>query len=125
MLKYLTCLILLFVFGACSVLGDSKHTFIKDNLYQDDLGNLYLKSRSNEEGAKPSDVWVDYGLCENCTYKNEKTSLKDFIDLETFKKDSSSFIDLEINYYSDKNYYYQEIIMADGGHVSITKKLPN
>jgi hypothetical protein len=106
----------------------TNYSFIKDNLYSDSEGNLYLKSRTREnfETGKWIDVWLKTVYCDTCWTPTENgwtdiTELKDFVDVNSFhlkKSDHEQGGDL----YEDKNYLYFHKWMADGGTITLMEK---
>jgi hypothetical protein len=103
-----------------------KYRLIKDNLYSDGKGALYLKSRTREhfETGKWIDVWIKTVYCDTCGTLTEDgwkdiTELKDFVDTNTWQYDTSNGYWTE---YIDKNYRYHHTHMADGGAISLESK---
>lgn len=150
MLKQISILII-FVFSQFSCSGNketasesSQYTLIRDNLYFDNSGNLYLKTvdRSLAEGGTAAenekqvkDRWLNIAYCETCkllfTGESKKqidnkppdgmTELRSVIDTATFRlAESNSTENLTI--YEDENYWYYHHIMADGGTITLALK---
>lgn len=101
----------------------SKYTLIRDNLYSDKAGNLYLKSVNNEDVKNKYDVWLNTVFCDTCQVATEEgiediTELKDVVDVKSFHLKST---DAEAGgvLYEDKNYLYFHKLMADGGTISL------
>ena len=108
--------ILLLVITACS---DGVHTLIRDDLYSDKNGNLYLKSENKEDVENKKDVWLTEVFCETC--EDDLHELKDFVDVATFQYDS--YLEQEdVRMYADKKYWYRHKRMADGGTISVEAK---
>ena len=104
----------------------TEYQLIRDNLYSDNGGNLYLKSRTRErfETGKWIDVWIKTVYCDSCWTPTEDgwkdiTELKDFVDTSTWVYDTTNGVWSE---YTDKNYRYHHTHMADGGTISLTAK---
>lgn len=122
MYKLLLFFPLLFLF-ACS---NNPYTLIKDNLYTDNKGNLFLQSKTLEhfDSGKEIDVWLKAVYCDTCGtltqegWMNEK-ELKDLVDIDTWHFDTSNGYWTE---YTDKNYRYHHTHMADGGQIVLMKK---
>jgi hypothetical protein len=114
----------LLFFFACS--SNNNYTLIKDNLYSDNKGNLYLKSSTNEnfDGGENIEVWLKEVYCDTCGtltqdgWKNLK-ELKDVVDTNTWHFDTSNGYWTE---YTDRNYRYHHTHMADGGQIELKKK---
>lgn len=100
-----------------------KYTHLKENLYADDAGNLYLKSVNNEDIDNKHNAWIHIAYCEHCHKHKENgwRDLKELIDLPTFRLDTILAEEL-VYIYSDKNYRYRHKLMADGGVISVEKK---
>ncbi len=118
MKKYFFYTYLLFLFG-CSNYNDLGYKVIRDNLYSDEKGYLYLKSENNEDIDSVYVVWLTTVYCQECRSKTESSSnfemeLHEIIDLESFHLDSIDG-ENEVTFYSDKNYKYRHKRMADGG----------
>ncbi len=104
-----------------------EYRLIRDDLYSDGKGDLYLKSVNNEdlEGGTQYDVWLTSVWCDTCWISTDDgwidTKLKDFVDTNSFRFDST---DLERggSIYVDKNYKYFHKWMADGGTISLIEK---
>lgn len=103
-----------------------EYTLINDNLYSDNEGNLYLKSRTQEhfETGKWIDVWIKTVYFDTCLTPTEKgcsdiAELKDFVDENTWQYDTSNGYWTE---YTDKKYRYHHTHMADGGTISLFSK---
>ena len=105
------------------------YELIKDDLYTDRSGNLYLKTINNEDfddngNLFPKDAWLKTVYCDSCWTPTESgwediTELKDFVDTLTWRYDTSSNYWTE---YTDKKYRYHHTHMADGGTISLMKK---
>ena len=104
------------------------YTLIRDNLYADNEGRLYLRSRAQEyfETGKWIDVWIKTVYCDSCWTPIEGgwkdiTELKDFVDINSFHLDRT---DKEQggDFYEDKKYRYFHKWMADGGTITLLKK---
>jgi hypothetical protein len=121
MTKYL--LIIFIVITACS---DGMHTLIRDDLFSDKNGNLYLKSVNNEDVENKKDVWLTDVYCDTCWKPahdglNGMMKLNNFVDIETFHFDS--YLEQEdVMIYADKKYRYRHKRMADGGVISVQAK---
>ncbi|WP_018344647.1 hypothetical protein [Cytophaga aurantiaca] len=107
---------------------NSKYSLIKDNLYRDAEGNLYLKSVNNEDidNHTKHDVWLKEVYCDTCWTPSEDgptdiTELKDFVDITTFHYDTT-YENEGVVIYADKKYLYRHKIMADGGTITVEKK---
>ena len=105
-----------------------EYTLIKDNLYSDDEGTLYLKSRTREhfETGKWIDVWIKTVYCDSCWTPTKDgwkdiTELKDFVDINSFHLDTTDN-EQGGDFYEDNNYRYFHKWMADGGTVSLMEK---
>ena len=125
MTKYFFYTYLFFLFG-CSNYNDLEYKIIRDNLYSDKKGHLYLKSENNEDIDSVYVVWLKTVNCEDCRPKTEngfslEKELHEIIDVESFHLDS---IDGEhgVTFYSDKNYKYRHKWMADGGVLNAKKR---
>lgn len=102
------------------------YTLIRDNLYQDANGRLYLKSKTMEhfESGDWVDVWISHVYCDPCPADNGEEKdweLKDFVDVPTFhfsKSDSEQGADI----YEDAYFTYFHKLMADGGTVTVWEK---
>ncbi len=97
------------------------HTLIRDDLYSDSTGNLYLKSENKEDigNGKTHDVWLTEVYCETC--EDDLHELKDFVDVATFQYDS--YLEQEdVRMYADKKYWYRHKLTADGGTISVEAK---
>lgn len=128
MKKYLICLPVILFLACTNTTGKeyAKNKLIRDNLYADSEGNLYLKSRTREhfETGKWIDVWIKTVYCDTCWTPTENgmkniTELKDFVDINTWQYDKSNENWTE---YIDKNYRYHHTHMADGGTISLEPK---
>ncbi len=107
------------------------YTLIKDNLYTDNEGNLYLRSKQREhfETGKWIDVWLKTVYCDSCWTPTKEgwkdiTEHKDFVDTNSFHLDTTWKQQLG-NFYEDKNYRYYHKYMADGGTISLWDKSVN
>ncbi len=105
----------------------SGYALIRDNLYSDKGGNLYLKSENNEdlENGTKYDVWLKEVYCDTCGTPTENgltdiTELKDFVDPQTWRYDTSNGYWTE---YIDKKYRYHHTHMADGGTIRLEEVL--
>lgn len=105
---------------------DSEYKLIKDNLYSDGKGNLYLKSRTREhfETGRWLDVWIKTIYCDTCWTPTEGglkdiSELKNFVDRDTWQYDTSNGYWTE---YIDKSYRYHHTHMDDGGTISLESK---
>lgn len=149
-MKQITLLIII-VLSQFSCSGDketgtesTQYTLIRDNLYFDNSGNLYLKAvdRSLVEGGTAmenekhvKDRWLNVAYCETgklvFTGENKKhlenkppngiTELRNIIDTATFclvEIDSTE----NLTIYEDKNYWYYHHLMADGGTITLELK---
>lgn len=101
------------------------YTLIRDNLYQDSQGRLFLKSKTMEhfESGDWIAVWISHVYCDPCPTpdSDKEWELKDFVDTETFhhsKTDNSQGADI----YLDRNFTYFHKWMADGGTVTVFRK---
>jgi hypothetical protein len=99
---------------------------IRDHLYQDSEGRLYFKSKAKKhfETGKWVTVWIKYVHCDTCWTSTENEiiehkELKDFVDVATWKYDTSNGYWTE---YVDKNHRYHHTPMADGGVLSLLPK---
>lgn len=133
--------ILLLILGSSLFLGckpraSSPYRLIKDNLYIDQEGDLFLKTidRSAADSGDPKidaknthDRWLNAVYCEPCTLKAGLeivpglAYLTDKIDTATFHHvavDNEQGGDL----YEDKNHRYYHKWMADGGTISLSVK---
>lgn len=132
-MKSYTLYLLLFLLSACasnkenesaqSEPSHSEHTLIRDNLYTDQEGNLYLKSVNNEDIHHKYDVWIETVYCDTCFTPTEDgfkdiTTLKDFVDPTTFHLDSTDGKQGG-HFYKDKNHRYFHKWMADGGTITV------
>lgn len=106
----------------------TEYTFIKDNLYSDIEGTLYLKSRTREhfETGKWMDVWIKTVYCDSCWTPVEDgwediTELKDFVDINSFHLDTTDH-EQGGDLYEDKNYNYFHKWMIDGGTITLMEK---
>lgn len=106
----------------------TEYTLIKDNLYSDDEGSLYLKSRTREhfETGKWIDVWIKTVYCDSCWTPTKDgwkdiTELKDFVDINSFHLDTT-YNGQGGDFYEDMNYRYFHKWMADGGTISLIEK---
>jgi hypothetical protein len=103
-----------------------KYVLIRDNLYHDNNGNLFLRSFNNEgaeNGKEKYEVWLHTVYCDTCwTPSNDGwkdiTELRDFVDTATFHLDTTDLKE-GIDIYKDKNYSYRHKWMADGGTISV------
>lgn len=113
-----------------------QYKLIRDNLYFDNEGNIYLKTidRSSADSGSPEknkaltyDRWLYVAYCDTCTliYPDETieglTELKNIVDTATFKlefTDNKQGADI----YEDKNYRYFHKWMADGGTITLMEK---
>jgi hypothetical protein len=103
--------------------SNSKYTLIRDNLYYDDEGNLYLKSINNETVLDKHEVWLKTVYCDTCWTSTRDgwkdiTELKDFVDTATFHLDTTD-LKRGADIYKDKRRRYLHKWMADGGEISI------
>ena len=104
-----------------------EYSLIRDNLYIDTYGNLYLKAENVEEGnLKDFDVWLSnvYLYLDGTAVlgkENENFELKDFVDTATFHL---TIIDYNQGaaIYEDENYRITHKFMADGGTINLSKK---
>lgn len=100
--------------------GDNTYRLVKDNLYIDPSGQLYLKTYSVEEGTGEKEaVWIVTVFCKGCWTATEQgwkdiTTLNDFVDTTTFHHSYTDTIQGG-DVYKDKNYSYFHKWMADGG----------
>ncbi|VXB53098.1 conserved hypothetical protein [Flavobacterium sp. 9AF] len=106
--------------------NNSGYQFIRDNLYADANGNLYLKSLNNEDVENTYDIWIKEVFCDTCFVYKENgidsiTELKDIVDIKTFHFDSIDEI-TGVTIYADKNYSYLHKWMADGGTIVVMKR---
>lgn len=109
--------------------GDENYKLIKDDLYIDNEGYLYLRAVNNEDYDEqgnlfPKDVWLSTVYCDSCWTPTENgwtdiTKLNDFVDAKTWRYDTSNGYWTE---YVDYQYRYHHTHMADGGTISITKR---
>lgn len=124
----------LFTLLACSekntlkqIISDKfKYTLIRDNLYRDDAGNLYLKAVNNEDIDHKYDVWLTEVYCDTCWTPSEDgptdiTELKDVVDISTFHYDTT-YSNEGVVIYADKKYSYRHKLMADGGTITLEEK---
>lgn len=106
--------------------SNSGYFLIRDNLYCDVDGNLYLRSVNNEDVEKKHEVWLKTVYCDTCWTPSEEgwtgvTELKDFVDTATFHLDTTD-MNSGVDIYADKNHRYRHKWMADGGTISIVEK---
>ena len=138
MKKYLIFISLIFFF-ACSNNPETEqennlketpteYTLIKDNLYTDGEGNLYLKSRTQEyfKTGKWIDVWLKR-VCRDSSWTPTEDGWKDIAELKELVDVSSFHLDTTDNekggdFYKDKNHTYFHKWMADGGTISLFEK---
>ena len=106
----------------------AEYSLIRDNLYTDNKGTLYLKSRIREhfETGKWIDVWIKTVYCDSCWTPTEDgwkdiTELKDFVDINSFHL-ATTDNEQGGDFYEDKNYRYFHKWMADGGTISLIEK---
>ena len=126
-------LVYLLIFGAitsCDQYHKGKHEDGKlelgDNLYSDDEGNLFLKSREQEffDSGRWVNVWIStvyYDTCIDQNGESQNITLKDVVDPSSFthvRTDSAQGGD----FYKDKNFNYFHKWMADGGTISLSNK---
>lgn len=111
-----------------SAKSDVKYILIRDKLYHDGEGNLWLKSVNNEdlENRTTYVVWLNTVYCDTCWTPTEDgwkdiTELKDFVDTSTFHHDTT-YQDEGVDVYADKRYKYRHKWMADGGTISLDGK---
>ena len=99
-----------------------KYTLIRDNLYRDDAGNLYLKAVNHEDidHGTTYNVWLTTVYCDTCTWEHT-SELKDFVDVSTFHYDTT-YENEGVVIYADKKYSYRHKLMADGGTITLEKK---
>jgi hypothetical protein len=112
------------------VSNDNKEGYklIRDNLYSDSEGTLYLRSRTREyfESGKWIDFWIKTVYCDSCwtPAKNgwkDITELKDFVDLNSFHLDTTNNVQGG-DFYEDNNYTYFHKFIADGGTITRLEK---
>jgi hypothetical protein len=139
-MKYLLiCIFIALLFLSCNVPKEPPYQFVKDNLYIDQKGDLFIKSidRSAADSGDPElDAqnthirWLNVVYCEPCTLKTGDEEvpglayLTDKIDTATFRHvsvDNEQGGDL----YEDKNHHYYHKWMADGGTISLWSKNSN
>ena len=114
-------------FSYCNTIEEKgvTYTLIRDNLYSDENGNLYLKFVNNEdiENGKTHNVWLSTAYCDVCKPPKEKENiaLKDIVDISTFHRDGY-LEDEDVVIYADKKYRYRHKPMADGGQISLEEK---
>ena len=109
----------------------AKYTLVRDDLYSDSDGNLYLKSIDNEgfddkgnlcpKDAQLTNVFIDSITQTDNGFDYIDLKLKDIVDKETWRHDSTSKNGRFI-YYSDKKNIFYHQTMADGGTISVLKK---
>jgi hypothetical protein len=96
-------------------------SLIKDNLYIDREGNLFLKSRdisgSNGKDKYIYDVWIDEFSCGSCRTRNKLKSIIDIKSFELKKNDHNEGGE----YYEDCKHTYFHKWMSDGGVFYIVK----
>lgn len=104
---------------------EPNYRLIRDNLYIDTMGNLFLKSRIQEhfDSGDWVPVWINTVYCDTYWTPTENgwtgiTELKDFVDTSTFFLDSTQ-LDTRGNFYKDKNFNYFHSWMADGGAITV------
>ncbi|TNE53960.1 MAG: hypothetical protein EP338_09375 [Bacteroidetes bacterium] len=104
---------------------EGKYSLIRDNLYRDASGNLYLKSINKEdlEHGTKHDVWLTEVYCDTCWTATEQgwkdiTVLRDFVDTASFHLDRSNQSEGG-DFYRDKNHRYYHKWMADGGTITL------
>jgi len=133
-LNFFFCLIIILLTG-CITDGKTTHDhktgikyiLIKDNLYHDNSGRLYLKSYDHpEDNSKKFIVWLTSIYCDTCFVQNENEvsnflELKDCVDTATFHFDNRDFKQWA-DIYEDKNYSYFHKLMADGGTITLFEK---
>lgn len=113
-------------FASCSQTNsDQDKIAIRDNLYYDNNGNLYLKSINREdiENETTFDVWLTTIHCDTCYLPVDECfqvlyTLKDFVDTATFHFEYFDTISYS-SIYQDKNHIYHHRLMADGGFIYI------
>ncbi len=127
-----------------SPLDSTKYILIRDNLYSDKSGNLYLKAfdRSLAEGGTAEenekfllDRWLNVVYCDTCklmfTNENPKqlankppdrmTELRNVVDTATFRFGEIASTE-NVTIYQDKNYRYYHHVMLDGGTISLGER---
>lgn len=103
-----------------------KYTLIRDNLYRDVEGNLFLKAVNNEDVDHKHDVWLKTVYCDTCGTPTEEgweniPELKDVVDIPTFHYDTT-YENQGVVIYADKKYSYRHKLMADGGTITLEAK---
>lgn len=115
---------------------DSTYRLIRDNLYVDTIGNLYLKTADvslaetsdPEERKKLTKIrWINVVYCDTCDMQDDNGKidgmayLKDVVDTNSFHF-SSTDDEQDGDVYVDKNHSYFHKHMADGGTITLSKK---
>lgn len=105
--------------------NSKEYTLVNDQLYIDQDGNLFLKSRTREhfEDGDWKDVWLKTVYCNICLTLNGNNledigELKDFVDIGSFHLDTR-YQENDGSFYADKNYRYFHKWMADGGTITL------
>lgn len=124
------------IFSSCNAPEPSPYRLVKDNLYIDEEGDLFLKTvdRSAADSGDPKidaqnthDRWLNAIYCESCTLKTENEIVPGLAYL-TDKVDTATFHHVSVDnkqggdLYEDKNYRYYHKWMADGGTISLSVK---
>lgn len=108
------------------------YQLIRDNLYVDESGGLYLKAVNNEDfdqegNLHPKTVWLTTVYCDSCWTPTKEgwediTELKDFVDTATFHLDTTEN-EQGADIYADKNHRFFHKWMADGGTITLIGKI--
>ena len=146
-MKQLTLLIIAFGLFSCTgnkETASDQYILIRDNLYHDESGNLYLKvvDRSFAEGGTAAenekrikDRWLNVVYCDTCKLRftdeetkqtsnkqpDGMTELLNVVDTATFRL-TEIYSTENLTIYEDKNYAYYHHVMLDGGVISLGEK---
>ena len=82
---------------------------LKDRLWEDNLGNIGLKTSRAVSDSLMEDRYIT-------TIETDNKKLKDILDIKTFESVNNS------SYYKDKNHVYNHYIMSDGGWFDILEE---
>lgn len=111
-------IVILFFVNSCNgqsnitIDHEQAYKLIRDNLYEDNNGNLYFKTFDRSKSDTMTIRYIDVIYSESFGVDGIK-KIKDVVDKQSFRYDEQE------NMYKDKNNQYVYTEMIDGGTLSI------
>lgn len=122
-IKILICIALVAFLSSCN---SEKYHLVKDNLYEDSDGKLYIKSEAKTGAMTVKDTMINAVFCKPCPEGKDgklvvDARLEDYVDKASFK---FVYADSISNFarYEDQNYVFIHTFMSDGGIVGVRPK---